>query len=122
LLAFLPIYAFIYSDEEIVSEKETKKVADKQKATIHISGMTCASCVATIESALKKQSGVLDAKVNFAHSDNMWTEMKNQRESISGVSLDQEMADLIRFQQAFAGQARVISTVNDMMKEVVQIL
>ncbi|MBF0274213.1 MAG: flagellar hook-associated protein FlgK [Nitrospinae bacterium] len=67
-------------------------------------------------------SDTANVRINFNHSDNMLTEMKNQRESTSGVSLDQEMADLIRFQQAFAGQAKVISTVNQMMQEVIQIL
>jgi Cu+-exporting ATPase len=57
---------FLGAKKETVSEKKIERTADRQKATIHISGMTCASCVGTIESALKKQSGVLNAKVNFA--------------------------------------------------------
>jgi YHS domain-containing protein len=37
---------------------------------IHLSvdGMTCASCVSTVESALKSVPGVIDARVNFAAS------------------------------------------------------
>jgi Cu+-exporting ATPase len=38
----------------------------KEKAIIDVVGMHCASCVATIEDALKKSPGVADAKVNFA--------------------------------------------------------
>lgn len=37
-----------------------------QKATAHIQGMHCASCVLRIEKTLKKQPGVEDAEVNFA--------------------------------------------------------
>lgn len=37
-----------------------------KEATIPISGMTCASCVARIERALRKQPGVAAATVNFA--------------------------------------------------------
>ena len=36
------------------------------KAIITITGMHCASCVAKIESALKKNLGISKAKVNFA--------------------------------------------------------
>ncbi len=36
------------------------------RLTIHISGMSCASCAAKIEKALSEQSGVLTASVNFA--------------------------------------------------------
>lgn len=38
----------------------------EEKAILNITGMTCASCVVTIENALKKVPGVSSAKVNFA--------------------------------------------------------
>lgn len=43
---------------------ETKKKLEK--ARLHITGMTCASCVATVEKALADTKGVEDAKVNLA--------------------------------------------------------
>jgi Cu+-exporting ATPase len=55
---------------EEVSHKDFKTEKDKffqtEKATISIQGMHCASCVASIEKALKTLDGVIDAKVNFA--------------------------------------------------------
>ena len=38
----------------------------KQKITLNIGGMTCASCVAHVEGALKGVAGVVDASVNLA--------------------------------------------------------
>ena len=38
----------------------------KEKITFKITGMTCASCVATIEHSLKKQKGVNSVNVNLA--------------------------------------------------------
>ncbi len=42
------------------------KVEDKQQVTIPVKGMTCASCVARVERALKKVPGVSEATVNLA--------------------------------------------------------
>lgn len=41
-------------------------MADSEKVTIPIEGMSCSSCVEKIERALKKQNGVILANVNFA--------------------------------------------------------
>lgn len=41
-------------------------VREKRDAIIKIGGMSCASCVRTIETALKELPGVLDVKVNLA--------------------------------------------------------
>jgi flagellar hook-associated protein 1 FlgK len=43
------------------------------------------------------------------------TAIGNQRESISGVSLDEEMTNLIQFQQAYQASARVMNTLNTTM-------
>ncbi len=37
-----------------------------EKAHIHITGMTCASCVARVEVALSSVPGVISANVNLA--------------------------------------------------------
>lgn len=44
-----------------------------------------------------------------------------QRDSIGGVSLDEEMTDLTRFQKAFAASARLITTVDEMLETVVNL-
>jgi len=44
-----------------------------------------------------------------------------QRESLSGVSLDEEAVNLMRQQRAFQGAARLISAVDELMKTVLQL-
>jgi len=45
--------------------------------------------------------------------------LQTQRESLSGVSLDEEAVNLMREQRAFQGAARLISTVNELMDVVI---
>ncbi len=45
--------------------------------------------------------------------------LSQQRDSVSGVSMDEEMTDLIRFQRAFEASARLVSLVDDMLDTVV---
>ena len=45
--------------------------------------------------------------------------LREQRNSVSGVSVDEEMTDLIRFQRAFQASARVINIINSMLEVVV---
>jgi flagellar hook-associated protein 1 FlgK len=43
------------------------------------------------------------------------TQLNNLRESNSGVSLDEEMTNMIKYQKAFQGAAKMITTATDMM-------
>ena len=45
-----------------------------------------------------------------------------QREGISGVSLDEEAIDLLKFERAFQGAARYVSTVDRMMQEMLALV
>lgn len=44
----------------------------------------------------------------------------SERDSTSGVSIDEEMADLVRYQKAFQASARIVSVVDAMLDEVIQ--
>ncbi len=52
-------------------------------------------------------------------SDLVLRQLKNQRSSVSGVSLDEEAANMMRYQQAYSASAQVISTINRMMEDVI---
>ncbi len=60
-----------------------------------------------------------NAKTEQSASELVLQQLNNQRSSISGVSLDEEAANLVRFQQAYAASAQVISSINKMMQDVI---
>lgn len=47
--------------------------------------------------------------------------LQQQRDSVSGVSIDEEMSDLVRFQRAYQASARIITTVDEMLQTVLSL-
>jgi flagellar hook-associated protein 1 FlgK len=56
------------------------------------------------------------------YQTSMVTLVENYRESISGVSLDEEMINLIKFQHAFDAAAKLINVADEMLNTVVQMV
>jgi flagellar hook-associated protein 1 FlgK len=46
-------------------------------------------------------------------------ELRGLRDSISGVNIDEELADIIKFQHGYSAAAKFISTVNDMLDTII---
>lgn len=44
---------------------------------------------------------------------------ENRRQSVSGVSLDEEMANLVKFQHSYSAAARLISTADEMLDTII---
>jgi flagellar hook-associated protein 1 FlgK len=47
--------------------------------------------------------------------------LAEKRNATSGVSIDEEMADLVKYQKAFQASARIVSIVDQMLDEVIQL-
>ncbi len=60
-----------------------------------------------------------NANAQQSASDLVLQQLNDQRSSVSGVSLDQEAANMMRYQQAYAASAQVISAINSMMQTVI---
>jgi flagellar hook-associated protein 1 FlgK len=56
------------------------------------------------------------ANFNYEHQTSMVNRLENQRQEISGVSLDEEMVNLVKFQHAYNAAAKIITTVDEMMQ------
>ncbi len=64
------------------------------------------SCTIGIQSA--------SAQAGVRQQEGVLLQLNNRRESISGVSIDEELINLIKFQQAFNASARLINVVDEL--------
>ncbi len=58
-------------------------------------------------------------QAQLSNQEKLAEHVENFRESIIGVNLDEELVSMIRFQKAFGANARLITTVNELMGIVV---
>jgi flagellar hook-associated protein 1 FlgK len=65
---------------------------------------------------------VQSAQVNYDHQTDMVSSLDNYRDSISGVSLDEEMVNLVKFQHAYDAAAKLINAVDEMMNTVMDLV
>jgi len=52
----------------------------------------------------------------------MMTYLENYRESVSGVSLDEEMVNLVKFEAAYNAAAKMISMADDMLNMLMSVV
>lgn len=90
-----------------------------QTALANLGGSTFAQyydeTVSTVAVMARSASGSL----NF--DDTLLAELTARRESASGVSLDEEAANLIRYQRAFDASARLISMADELLQTVINL-
>jgi len=60
-----------------------------------------------------------EAKRMVTNQETLLASFKESRDSVSGVSLDEEMANLVQFQHCYQANAKVISTVDELLDVVV---
>ncbi len=73
-------------------------------------GQSYNESVSRLGSALSSLNGQIENETVVSQM------LTRQRDSVSGVSIDEEMTDLIRFQRAFQASARLVSTIDDMLE------
>ncbi len=62
------------------------------------------------------------AKQMADNQDVLVDQLSNQRQSISGVSLDEEMTNMLKYQQAYAAASKIITTTNQMLDTLMGII
>ena len=96
-------------------------IAELQTATVMNGGQSnfgqyYSSLVSDIGGALQT------ARVNLGYQEDVTTNLQTYRESVSGVSLEEEMVNLIKYQNAFAAAAKLINVADEMMETLVKMI
>ena len=66
-------------------------------------------------------SDTANASADLTASSLILQQLEDQRASISGVSLDEEAANIVRYQTAYQAAARVVTTVNSLLNAAVNL-
>ncbi|MCG7384092.1 flagellar hook-associated protein FlgK [Paenibacillus sp. ACRRY] len=71
--------------------------------------------------ALTSDLGIRASNVerNLNNQNDITDSLEMSRQSVSGVSMDEELADMIRFQQAYNAAARAMTTVDEMLDRII---
>lgn len=75
----------------------------------------------TFYSAMVGQLGVQSSEANrqLQNQLTLVQQVDNRRQSVSGVSLDEEMSNLIKFQHAYTAASRVVTTFDQLLDKVI---
>ncbi|MGD9301406.1 MAG: flagellar basal body rod C-terminal domain-containing protein [Desulfobacterales bacterium] len=74
-------------------------------------------------SLVSKVGGNLQTSAaHYNHQSEMLVQLENRRESISGVSLDEEMINLVKFQTAYDAAAKLITTADELLQTVLNMV
>ncbi len=64
-------------------------------------------------------SDVQQASNQVSTTSSLVNALQNQRQSVSGVSLDEEMTNLITFQRGYQASARALSAMDSMLDQLI---
>jgi flagellar hook-associated protein 1 FlgK len=87
-----------------------------------------ASEIAALAGSIGDSYGALIARIgaNVQQAERMaqgeavlLNQLLNQKESASGVSLDEEMTNIIKFQKSYAAAARLVTVLDDMLEKII---
>lgn len=96
------VLAIAELDEKSVTALGDRTFGSYYRATIS----DLAESVATVDSRLDDEQVVFDL-------------LKQQRDSVSGVSIDEEMTDMMRFQRAYEATGKLIRTIDEMLDVII---
>lgn len=111
---------------DTINSREDLFKSSKGGATLSNFGMTISSNTTgmTFDSFYQDTIDKLGVDASAAKSEvatqmNILNNLENRRDSISGVSLDEEMTNLIQYQHAYSANAKVIATVGELLDVII---
>ena len=121
LSASPPAPATIAGQIEVTPNPTATQTADWSSNAPSIAALQGVGSADTSYSAFVAQVGgaVQSAQGSSANASSLVSSINNQRESVSGVSLDEEMTNLISYQQGYQASARVMTTIDTLLNTLI---
>ena len=92
------------------------QLRDKPNATLN--GVSFSSRQAQIVASLGQE--LSSTNQDLSDQQTIRKYLSAQRDSVSGVSIDEEMANLVMFQKAFQASAKLISMTDEMLATIIE--
>lgn len=120
----LLIHQLRYTKLEIIAIDNRSSFASNVKLDIDNLKMTSNNNGMTIDNYFKSSIADLgvtnqDAQRNVTNQEALLTQLETRKESISGVSLDEEITNMIQFSKSYQANARMISVIDQLLDVVV---
>lgn len=114
----------MYNQGNNVIIKQIADLRDKKNIMITIGGVT--TTIGSFEGYTNKIASELavvsdGCQTRFESQEIITRNVENKRLSVSGVSIDEEMTNMIKFQNAYVASARVITSINTMLEALLNI-
>lgn len=105
------------ADSLLAGDASTSGSNERAQAISELGDGTFINKIAMLNAELG--TGLGDLNDNLDHQKSIETLLLDQRRAVSSVSIDEEVADLMRFQRSFQASSRVLSTLDKMLEIVV---
>lgn len=118
-------YTVSYNDDGKTDNRNALKLLDLQtKATVEAAGGSTGISFTNAYGKLVEQVGAkaAQATVDSTATGAILKEAKASRDSVSGVNLDEEAANLVKYQQYYTASSQIIKTAQDMFSTLINSL
>ena len=85
-----------------------------------LGGVTVQGFLTNIAGKMGTQAA--NIKDNFDLKDSVLQQVTQQRESVTGVSLDEELTDLVKFQRSYEASAKIMTTLNQNLTTIINMM
>lgn len=99
-----------------------RAMADLRSEKININGVSASVMTHYSELVGKVGTWTKSNNSDFLAATTSVQFLENFRESVSGVSVEEELTNIIRFQQSFQAASKIINSANEMLETLIQIL
>ena len=115
-------WAEVWPERERLEAAGARAMADMRASMVTVNGVSASIMTHYAEMVGEVGTWKASNDADFKAAQANESFMEEYRESVSGVSMEEELTNLIAFQRGFQANSRVVSAVNEMLQTVIQMV